>query len=65
MNHYMLYKSEYGESYIAHVLNQNEQDLYEAEEELIKDGFVIVEINGYYLHCFKFKKDEEPKEESI
>ena len=58
MMNYIIYTSEYGEC-IVEVLNLNEQDLLEVETSLIKQQYIITEVDGRFIKCHKFGQGDE------
>ena len=58
MMNYIIYTSEYGDC-IVEVLNLNDQDLLQVETSLIKQQYIITEVDGRYIKCHKIGSGSE------
>ena len=52
MSRYILYTDEFNR-FLAEVLDEGFDNLYEVEKELIEKGFVISTVIGTFIKCFK------------
>lgn len=52
MMNYIIYKSEYNE-YIVELLNNTETDMLEVQQQLTKQGYIITDVLGRYIKCYK------------
>lgn len=52
MMNYIIYKSDFGEC-IVEVLNLNDSDMLEVQQSITKQGYIITEVCGKYIKCYK------------
>lgn len=52
MMNYVIYKSDFGYC-IVEVLNLNDNDMLEVQQSITKQGYIITEVCGSYIKCYK------------
>ena len=59
MSNYIIYKSEETDEYIVEMLNEGLDELYNVQHSLVRQGFIIIKVDGLFIKCLKKELDTE------
>ena len=58
MKSYIIYKNDEFNEYIVEILNEGQRELLSVEQDLVRQGYVITQVIGVFIKCFKIESEE-------